>query len=40
MPAEALAALRRIQAFLMLPESEQQVPASEPQAIIVSAHAA
>jgi len=28
--------MRRIQAFLMLPESEQQVPAAEPQAVIVS----
>lgn len=34
--AEAIAAIRRIQAFLMLPESEQQVPAAEPQAVIVS----
>jgi hypothetical protein len=36
--AEAIAATRRIQAFLLLPESEQQVPAFEPQAIIVSQH--
>lgn len=34
--AEALAAMRRIQAFLLLPESEQQTPAATPQAVIVS----
>jgi hypothetical protein len=34
--AEGLAAMRRIQAFLLLPESEQQTPAATPQAIIVS----
>jgi trans-2-enoyl-CoA reductase len=34
--AEAIAAMRRIQAFLLLPESEQQPQAAEPQAVIVS----
>jgi hypothetical protein len=35
-PAEAIAAMKRIQAFLMLPETEEQQQASEPQAVIVS----
>jgi ABC-type transport system involved in cytochrome bd biosynthesis fused ATPase/permease subunit len=32
-----MAAMRRIQTFLMLPESEAQVPATEPQAVIEDA---
>jgi hypothetical protein len=34
--AEAIAAMKRIQAFLLLPETEEQLQASEPQAVIVS----
>jgi hypothetical protein len=33
---EAIAANRRIQAFLLLPEAEESVPEPEPRAIIVS----
>jgi hypothetical protein len=34
--AEAMAAVHRIQAFLLLGEGTEQTPAAEPQAVIVS----